>query len=36
MVAHSFAKVAYKYPDRIFDRRSIPIELRSCIEKDLI
>lgn len=36
IVAHSFARAAYKYPDRVFDRRSVPIELRSCIEKDLI
>lgn len=36
MVAHSFARATYKYPDRVFDRRSVPIELRSCIEKDFI
>ena len=36
MVAHSFARAAYKYPGRVFDRRSVPIELKSCLEKDLI
>lgn len=33
--AHQLARVAYLYPDRSFDRTSIPIEVMNCIVKDL-
>ncbi|XP_074322710.1 uncharacterized protein LOC141659683 [Apium graveolens] len=33
-VAHQLARVAYLYPDRNFDRESIPIEVMNCIVGD--
>lgn len=34
MVVHHFARATYTYPDRVFDRSSVPIELIRCIEED--
>lgn len=34
-VAHELARAAYSYPDRIFDRSSVPIKVRDCIMADM-
>ncbi|XP_063945892.1 uncharacterized protein LOC135151390 [Daucus carota subsp. sativus] len=35
MVAHQLARESYNYPDRTFDRDSIPSSVKYCIEMDL-
>lgn len=34
-VAHTLARASYRYPDRSFDRWSVPIEVMHCIVADL-
>lgn len=36
MVAHQLARTSYKFPDCIFDRGHLPIELRDCIMSELV
>lgn len=36
MVAHTLARASYNHPGRSFDRWSVPIEVKNCIELDLI
>ncbi|XP_074374107.1 uncharacterized protein LOC141714488 [Apium graveolens] len=35
MVAHQLARESYSYPDRSFNRDTIPVSVNSCIEMDL-
>lgn len=35
MSAHELAHVAHMYPDRVFDWRSVPINVKNCILKEL-
>lgn len=36
MAAHLLARASYSFPGRVFDRRSIPIELKSILLADLV
>lgn len=31
IVAHELARVAYSFPDRVFDRSSVPIEVHNAL-----
>lgn len=35
MSAHELARVSHMYPDRMFDWRSVPVSIRTCILNDL-
>ncbi|XP_074377941.1 uncharacterized protein LOC141719459 [Apium graveolens] len=36
MAAHELARASYSFPDRIFDRGTVPIEVDKCIVADLM
>ena len=35
MVAHELARAAYSFPDRLFDRSYVPIDVAKTLDNDL-
>ncbi|KAL8131281.1 hypothetical protein AgCh_007272 [Apium graveolens] len=36
MAAHALARLSYSFPDRVFDRRSIPVKVKNVLRSDLV